>query len=151
MISAKLVTALLVAISGYTGYAVPGDQPRIVSLPHAALEERVCGRPCRVMAFTWPNGTIIIDDALRIGGDAMATSILVHELTHFLQMRSVTHPLPTGCAAWTEREREAFEVQARWLRDHTTSARQFSSAMAQAGWNALRVHCVGLPAPDLGP
>lgn len=147
MISEKLIATLLVAISGYTGYAIPGEQPRIVELPHEVLAERVCGRSCQVLGFTWPDGTIMIDRALPIGSDPVATGILVHELTHFLQIRSVTHPLPADCAAWNEREREAFDVQARWLRDHATSLGQFSALMARAGWGGLRLACRDLPSP----
>ncbi|WP_119300569.1 hypothetical protein [Dongia deserti] len=129
MISAKLVVTLLTAIAGYTGYAIPGEPPRITTLSHAELEQRVCGRPCQVFGFTWPDGEITIDEALAIGSDPAATSILVHELTHFLQMKSVAHPQPVTCQIWRDREREAFGVQAQWLRDHSGSVQTFSVAM----------------------
>ena len=91
MISSKLVVTLLTAISGYTGYAIPGDLPHIETMPHTVLEQRVCGRPCQVYGFTFPDGEIVIDEALAVGTDPVATSILVHELTHFLQMKSIAH------------------------------------------------------------
>ena len=94
-----LIAALLTAISGYTGYAIPGEPPRIVALSHDVLAERVCGRPCGVLGFTLSSGEILIDDALQVGGNPAATSILVHELTHFLQIRSVAHPVPVGLPA----------------------------------------------------
>ena len=40
MISAKLVLTLLTAISGYTGYAIPGDPPQITALPHDVLAQQ---------------------------------------------------------------------------------------------------------------
>ena len=56
MISNALITALLTTISSYTGYAIPGELPHIVPLPHDVLAQRVCGRPCPVFGFTLPSG-----------------------------------------------------------------------------------------------
>lgn len=141
MISASLVTALLTAISGYTGYAIPGDPPHITALSHDALAQRVCGRPCEVLGFTSPDGDIVIDEALKIGSDPVATSILVHELTHFLQIRSVAHPQPVDCRTWMNREREAFDVQTRWLRDTADSVQTFSIEMTRLNFGAMRETC----------
>jgi len=150
MISGKLVAALLTAISGYTGYAIPGDPPRIVRLPQDVLAQRVCGRPCQVLGFTLPDGEIVVDEALKIGEDAAATSILVHELTHFLQIKSVAHPRPVDCRTWNEREREAFDVQAHWLRDNAVSMRVFSVEMARLKLAGVRSSCVDLTGPPPG-
>lgn len=141
MVSGKLVLALLVAISGYTGYAVPGDLPRITTMSHDHLARQVCGRPCRVFGFTLPTGEIIIDETLAVGSDPVATSILVHELTHFLQVRSVARPQPISCEVWSDREREAFEVQIRWLRDFSGSVHTFSEAMSRLNFGAVHTMC----------
>src|SRR5262245_15902883 len=147
MISGKLVTALLTAISGYTGYAIPGEPPSIVSLPHDVLAQRVCGRPCQIFGFTLPDGKIVVDAALKIGEDPVATSVLVHELTHFLQIKSLAHPQPIDCLVWNEREREAFDVQARWLRDNAVSIQMFSVEMARLNLRDARSTCFdGAPA-----
>jgi hypothetical protein len=150
MISGKLVAALLTTISGYTGYAIPGDPPRIVSLPHDVLAQRVCGRPCQVLGFTLPDGEIVMDEALKIGEDPVATSILVHELTHFLQIKSVAHPQPIDCRTWNEREREAFDVQAHWLRDNAVSMQVFSVEMARLNLAGVRSSCVDRTTPATG-
>lgn len=142
MITVKLVLSLLTAISGYTGYAIPGDPPRITPLPHDALAQRVCGRPCHVLGFTLPSGEIIIDQGLAIGRDPVATSILVHELTHFLQIRSVTHPQPADCRVWADREREAFEVQQRWLREASAALRAYSLGMSRLGLTGVNALCI---------
>jgi len=142
MISVKLVATLLTAISGYTGYAIPGDPPHISTLSHDALAQKVCGRPCQVFGFTSPDGEIVIDEALAIGGDPVATSILVHELTHFLQIKSIAHPQPVDCRIWNDREREAFSVQARWLRDNTPSVQVFSVEMARLNFAGMHAMCV---------
>lgn len=141
MISSKLVATLLTTISGYTGYAIPGTLPDIATLSHAALEQRVCGGPCQVYGFTFPDGEIVIDDALAIGTDPVATSILVHELTHFLQMKSVAHPGPVTCRIWNDREREAFEVQRRWLRETSANVRVFSVELARLKFAGMHPMC----------
>jgi hypothetical protein len=147
MISAKLVLTLLTAISGYTGYAIPGDPPHITMLPHDALAQQVCGRPCQVFGFTSPDGEIVIDETLAVGTDPVATSILVHELTHFLQIRSIAHPQPVDCRTWSDREHEAFSVQARWLRDTAASVRMFSAEMARLNFGGMRAMCMDGMAP----
>jgi hypothetical protein len=141
MISTKLVLALLTAISGYTGYAIPGDPPHITALPHDALAQRVCGRPCQVFGFTSPDGEIVIDQALAVGSDPVATSILVHELTHFLQIKSIAHPGPVSCRIWNDREREAFDVQARWLRERAATAQMFLVEMARLNFAGINEMC----------
>lgn len=141
MISNALVTALLTTISSYTGYAIPGELPHIVPLPHDVLAQRVCGRPCPVFGFTLPSGEVLIDEALPIGSNLAATSILVHELTHFLQVHSVARPGSLDCAEWNAREREAFDIQGRWLRDNAGSIRAFSVQMAQLNWGGMHAFC----------
>jgi hypothetical protein len=143
MISANLIAALLTAISGYTGYAIPGDLPHVTTLPHDTLAQRVCGQPCQVFGFTSPDGEILLDEGLRIGTDPVATSILVHELTHFLQMKSVAHPRQIDCLTWNDREREAFSVQIRWLRDTAPSIQVFSVEMTRLNLAGMHETCVG--------
>jgi hypothetical protein len=126
IISPKLIAALLVTISQMTGYSIPGDPPRIRPMSHAQLAEEVCGKPCGIIAFTTPKGEILIDESLMIGRDPAATSILVHELTHFLQIRSASGPVALTCDIWSAREREAYDVQHRWLRNQAPNIRVFS-------------------------
>lgn len=133
MISAKMVASLLVAVAGYTGYAVPGTLPRIQSLSHAELAERVCGKPCSVIGFTTPEGDILLDESLKVGREPAATSILVHELTHFLQIAAQRTGRELSCQEWNDREREAFDVQFRWLRAQAPTMRLFSLELAQLG------------------
>src|SRR3954452_7320904 len=116
IISPKLVAALMVQVSQITGYSIPGEAPRIHPMSHAELAEEVCGKPCGIIAFTTPKGEILIDESLMIGRDPAATSILVHELTHFLQIRSETTDVAMTCDLWSAREREAYDVQYAWLR-----------------------------------
>jgi hypothetical protein len=126
IISPKLVASLLVTVSQMTGYSIPGEPPRIRPMSHAQLAEEVCGKPCGIIAFTTPKGEILIDESLMIGRDPAATSILVHELTHFLQIKSEITPVKLTCEIWSAREREAYDVQYHWLRNQAPNMRVFS-------------------------
>ena len=126
IISPKLIASLLVAVSQMTGYSIPGDPPKIHQMSRAALAEVVCGKPCGIIAFTTPSGEILIDESLMIGRDPAATSILVHELTHFLQIKAQGVNVAMSCDLWTEREREAYDVQYHWLRNQAPNMRVFS-------------------------
>jgi hypothetical protein len=126
ILSPKLIAALLVSISQMTGYSIPGEPPRIRPMSHAQLAYEVCGKPCGVVAFTTPEGEVLIDESLMVGRDAAATSILVHELTHFLQIRSEVAPAALTCDLWSAREREAYDVQYRWLRMQAPNMRVYS-------------------------
>jgi len=140
-VPAALVIGLLAAVHGYTGHEVPADPPVVMLVPHAALEAMACTHPCAVLGFAEADGTIALDDSLRIGGDAADTSILVHELTHFLQ-RAAAHGAPAAdCAAWLEREREAYDVQYRWLRDTAPTIRELSIRLARLGSHPLIPPC----------
>jgi len=125
IISPKLLSALLVSISQMTGYSIPGEPPKIHPMSRAELAQEVCGKPCGIIAFTTPKGEILVDESLMIGRDPAATSILVHELTHFLQIRS-SGPVAMTCDLWSEREREAYDVQYRWLRMQAPNIRVYS-------------------------
>lgn len=140
-VSAALVAQLLVAVSGYTGYAIPGDLPTVVRVPHAALEAMACGRPCAVLGFAAPDGTIALDDTLHLGADAADTSILVHELTHVLQRAAAGSAPAADCAAWLEREREAYDVQYRWLQDTAPNIRELSLRLVRLGTHPLIPPC----------
>jgi hypothetical protein len=141
IISPKLIAALLVAISEMTGYAIPGEPPRIRPMSHAQLAEEVCGKPCGIIAFTTPKAEILIDEALMIGRDPAATSILVHELTHFLQIKSQSGPVALTCDLWTAREREAYDVQYRWLRGQAPNMRVFSLEAERLAIDPILPNC----------
>jgi hypothetical protein len=147
IISPKLVAALLVSISQMTGYSIPGDPPRIRPMARAQLADEVCGKPCGIVAFTTAEGEILIDESLMIGRDPAATSILVHELTHYLQLMSEVVPVTMTCDLWSAREREAYDVQYRWLRQQAPNIRVFTFEAARLA-NPILPDCPAFrPAP----
>ena len=146
IISPKLVASLLVWISQASGYSIPGEPPRIRPMAQAQLAEEVCGKPCGVVAFTTQEGDILIDESLMIGRDPAATSILVHELAHFLQIRGAPADVAMSCDLWSAREREAYDLQFRWLRAQAPNIRVFSVEARRLAIDPILPNCGG----DLG-
>jgi hypothetical protein len=133
MVPEALISSLLVSVAQYTGYAIPGAPPVIQQVSHASLAARFCAGPCDIRGLVLPEGTILLDQTLAIGRDLAATSILVHELTHFLQEAATPPGTVIDCALWTAREEEAYSVQYQWLRDQAPTIRLYSIAFAELG------------------
>jgi hypothetical protein len=90
----------------------------VAFVPHAVLERQACDRPCEIYGW-FPNGTTIyLDDRLDPLGDPGARAILVHELVHYLQQESGAYGRPISCREWIARERQAFDVQIRWMTEN---------------------------------
>lgn len=122
----KLVSELLLAIHLLSGYAIPEEPPKVEFLPHAELEERACGRPCQVYGWFPPGQTVYLDDRLNPLVSLAARGILLHELVHFLQQEEGTFAVAPNCEAWLDREREAFDIQIRWLAEQRAPLRDVS-------------------------
>ena len=95
----------------------PLDPPRVEALAPAELQQRVCGRKCRVFAWYSPEGAIYLDNRLDLKRNIYARSILVHELVHHIQ-RLQTGRKAQNCGEWSQRERRAYAIQAHWLKVH---------------------------------
>lgn len=143
MISARLIASLLTWIAQATGYAIPGTPPVVTLVPHAELEDRFCHRDCTILGFTTPDGTILLDDRLQVGEDTAATSILVHELTHYLQRANSPATTTVSCTLWVARENEAYDMQYRWLHDTAPSIRLLSQAMSELNTHPFMLRCPG--------
>ena len=122
----KLVSELLLAIHLLSGYAIPEEPPRVEFLPHSELEERACGRPCQVYGWFPPGQTVYLDDRLNPLVSMAARGILLHELVHFLQQEEGTFAVAPNCDAWLDREREAYDIQIRWLAEQRAPLRAVS-------------------------
>ena len=139
--AAKLISALLLAIANYTGFSVPKDHPEIAYLVPAELQHRFCGLPCPVHAYFPPGSTVYLEQGMDVFHDPASESILVHELTHWLQQANSSHPVAQTCKEWLDREYQAYDVQYRWLRDTSPNMRSFSIQMAKLNHTALIASC----------
>lgn len=118
------------------------DPPRMVAVEPQKLQMWVCGKPCKVMAWYAPEGTIYIDNRLNVAKHVGARSVVVHELVHHVQRR--THGgRAQSCEEWMQREQEAYATQAIWLRSKGVRARNIT-------FQARFLRC-GRPAVDEDP
>ena len=114
----KLLTELLLVIHAYAGYPVPAEPPRVEFVAHEELEARACEGPCEVMGWFPPGRTIYLDDRLDPIGNVAARGILLHELTHYVQQEAGAFEDVPDCDRWLRKEKEAFDVQIRWLAEN---------------------------------
>jgi hypothetical protein len=110
----ELVAELLVVASA----AVPGAgdvaPPTIRTLEPNVLQQKACGRPCKVLAWFGPDGVIYLDERIDPQRNAVGRSILLHELVHHVQCVATGHSA-SSCRDWLAREQQAYGVQAEWL------------------------------------
>jgi len=116
----ELFTALLswaVVLSGYPAPAVP---PEVAFVSHQQLTKMACnGTECKVVGFHPPGSRrVYIDDRLHPEKSTFAASIVVHEFVHYLQQSEGKFALNYSCNDALEMEREAYDVQSRFLVAH---------------------------------
>jgi hypothetical protein len=100
-----------------TGYPAPDHKPTIVLVPHSYLEQVACkGQHCKVVGWFPPGEKIYLDERLDAKDDLFASSIVVHEMVHYLQHRSGKFGgVPYSCRDSLAMEREAYQAQREYL------------------------------------
>jgi hypothetical protein len=99
----------------FSNYPMPAQMPTLSYQPHAFFVERVCaGRECNAVGWYNDEHVIYIDEKYRDVDGSFPTSLIVHELTHYLQHLS-GHFDSHSCADSLIREREAYGVQNNYL------------------------------------
>ncbi len=99
-----------------SGYTAPVDPPEVAMVSHQYLVEKACaGRECKVLGWFPPGKTIFLDDRLNPKEDLFATSILVHEMVHYLQSQSSQFGAASPCQRAISMEREAYGIQREFL------------------------------------
>lgn len=111
------ILAVLLAWAGVlSGYTPPAHLPELVMVPHAWLVQQACGgNECQVLGWHPPGDTVYLDERLDPESDLLAASILVHELTHWLQQQPGRYATGYTCDEAIAMEREAYGVQQRFL------------------------------------
>ena len=111
-----LVIGLMTWICALTGYAIPATPPNVQFVTTQFIRDTMCeGRECRIMGMYLHGDTIYLAMDLDVNNDVYSTSILLHELVHYAQEQSGRFP-DRDCPTWLAEEREAYAVQAAWLR-----------------------------------
>jgi hypothetical protein len=121
-LKAALIAELIAAIGTFIPGSEKVEAPRIVEIEPAVLQQKACGGSCKVIAWYGPDATIYLDRRMDPENNIMARSILLHELVHHVQFKLARH-MAAGCDQWLMRERQAYEVQARWLFEYGVDAR----------------------------
>ena len=113
---ASLAVQLLASIHSLSGYPPTRDLPEIHQAPLAEIQQQFCHGTCSAQAFYKPESGIFIDEAFDLEKDQFARSVLLHELVHHLQRVSGTfQKMPSQCDRWYAAERQAYEIQNRYL------------------------------------
>jgi hypothetical protein len=112
----ELLAILMSWAATLSGYSRPVTAPEIVMVPHTYLVAEACGgHECRVLGWYPPGPRIFLDDRLDPVTSLYASSIVVHELVHFLQQQSGRFEEDHSCDSAIQREREAYAVQREFL------------------------------------
>jgi len=112
----KLILVILLSWASHlSGYPVPADPPEVQFEQHAFFVENVCGgKECSVVGWYNDADVVYIDERYRNVEGGFATSLVVHEFTHYLQHKSGAFE-SLSCEDSVAREREAYYVQNRYI------------------------------------
>jgi hypothetical protein len=111
----ELYAALLSWAVTLSGHPAPVQAPDVVPVSHRYLVDGACaGRECKVLGWFPPGHTIYIDERLDPQENLLASSIVVHEMVHYLQQES-RQGKPYDCTEALALEREAYHAQREFL------------------------------------
>ena len=106
-----ILTILLSWASHLSGYPLPPEPPEVRFEQHAFFVENVCGRhECSVVGWYNDRDVVYIDEKYHNLASGFATSLIVHEFTHYLQHKSGAFD-SLSCEDSVARELEAYHVQ----------------------------------------
>jgi hypothetical protein len=112
----ELLQALLSWAVLISGYPAPSEPPELVRVPHSFMVEQACsGRECRVLGWYAGGRKIYIDERLDPQNDLFHSSIVVHEMVHYLQHEAAKLSDVSTCSQALLLEREAYSVQSSYL------------------------------------
>ena len=111
----EVVAQLTRAIDRLARYRVPKEPPNVYRVPHAELENYVCGTHCSIKAWYKPGDGIFLDDTLKPETNLFHRSILLHEMVHYFQDRAGEYANMQPCDRWFHREIDAYTIQNRYL------------------------------------
>jgi hypothetical protein len=119
----QIIVQLYAAISSVSEYGVPQEMPHAHLVPKAVIQDLVCTRPCQIVAFYHPDFGVVVDESLDLSSNLYHRSIVLHELVHHAQHAADRFGSVEGkCAKRALSEREAYEIQNRYLASQGASA-----------------------------
>lgn len=110
----ELLIILLSWASHLSGYPLPDEPPEVRFEQHAFFVAHACGgKECPVIAWYNDQKIVYIDERFKDIEDSYASSLVVHEFTHYLQ--DIDGNNETSCASRITREREAYHIQNQYI------------------------------------
>ncbi|MCB1791838.1 MAG: hypothetical protein KDJ27_14700 [Gammaproteobacteria bacterium] len=135
--------ALLSWAVSMSGLPATTEQPVVVKVPHAFFVENACeGRECKVYGWYAGGRNLYIDERLDPENNLLASSIVIHEMVHYLQGVERNGGVPARGAAFGElpscddavaMERQAYAAQRKYL--------QYYGSIQPVGVSMSRVSC----------
>lgn len=84
-----LLAALMSWAVQLSGYPAPDHLPQVMLVSHAQLVHAACAdHECKVLGWFPPGDTIYLDQGLAPLDSTFSSSVVVHEMVHYLQQRS---------------------------------------------------------------
>jgi len=120
-----LYSTLLYWAVTLSGYPTPAEPPIVVTEPHAFFVENACNhRECKVLGWYSGGRNLYIDETLDPEESLFASSIVVHEMVHYLQGVSrgaaalqggAAFSTVPSCRQFVHWEFEAYAVQREYI------------------------------------
>jgi hypothetical protein len=142
-----LIDSLLNAITQLSGFQKPDTLPWVTRVSHADIERTLCSGPCTVKAFYVPDEGLFFDESLTPERNLIHRSILFHELVHFVQEVNGEAARLDPCHRWVQREQQAYELQAQYLRRIGDQSDFVQRVSLQSSLVASRTVCRGFDHP----
>jgi hypothetical protein len=121
----ELFAALLSWAVTLSGYPAPAQAPEVVKVSHTYFVENACGgSECKVYGWYAGGQELYLDERMDPQENLLASSVVVHEMVHYLQGLSRNGGVPAkgaafgdlpSCAGAIDMEREAYAVQREFL------------------------------------
>lgn len=135
-----VLPVLLSWVVHLSNYPMPDQLPTVQYEPHAFFVENVCGgRECTAVGWYNDQGVIYIDEKYRGHEGTFSSSLLAHELTHYLQHQSGRFD-SLSCEDSIAREREAYSVQNEFILQAQASFALVQPAPTSCQYSAAASH-----------
>lgn len=113
----ELIGTLLLVAVNFSQYEMPEQQPLLEAIKHQQLIDILCeGKECNALAYYDDKKNTIFYDETLTENSIIARGYIVHEMVHFLQYQYDAVVEKPSCTQRMLLEREAYQVQQRFLR-----------------------------------
>ncbi len=135
----EIVTALVLYIQATLGVTGEIPNPAVNFLPQEKIAMRACGEDCGNVRgwFSYQDSAVYMTLDSDVLGNMYDRSILLHELVHHVQQHIDLPRLHNDCETWKAREKQAYEVQYRWLYQNRIPVRTQTFNSLLAGFSGI--------------